>query len=1033
MTRLIEALREAPLLAYFARHRVAANLLMLFVVLMGILGMTRLPMQLFPDITPGAAAVTVAWDGAGAQAVADRITEPLEQDIMDLDEVDRVTSDTRDGYAALSVYFDVGIDMEAAMRELRSTVDGASLPSGADRPTIREYEFQEPVIFTILSYDGAVSDLRPFIDQMETDLKRRGIPDIQVEGLEDPIIRLEVTPETLSRHGWTLDDLASEIRQVNDRFTAGQAGEDESRRSLITGERRMTGLELTRIPVGDNLTLGDVTTVRDQADDPRKRLVFDDSNAVLVQVFRSAGMDSMETSEIYHAWHNEAVADLPGGVDVYVFGDNSEFVGDNVELLLTNGFYGLLLVLGTLFILLNLRVAFWTAMGIPVALLGTLALLYLSGGSLNFFSMFAMMMALGIIVDNAIVVGEETQSMLERGVAREDAASLAVSRMYAPIVASSLTTIAAFSPLLFVPGMFGELLRPIPLVIIMVITAALIECFLILPGHLHMSFARASGRTETRLRQRINALEHRVREQYYRPFINFMLRQRLISVSLALGLLIVSLGMVAGGVVQFSEELDVEAEEVFAEVRFVEGATEQDILAFIEQMRSGLAGADEALRQQHDLGMSTLIRDLYYEYDLDSGDAFFMARLPSPDDRPFSNNRFLAEWEQRVERPQSVDRLRIESESGGGASSSQLTLRLAGDDAEQLRAGTQVLTAVLADFSELRNISDTLPPTTRQVRLDLLPEARAQGISEQALAGQLAATLDGALVQSFTQFGEDVDVRLQLDEASRRQLDYIAWLPVRLGNGTTLPLSEVARFTEQEEPASIARENGRQAVSVTADPADEGVDMGSIQATIESTIMPPLLAQYGLTADYETGQDAAELLDNLVVAAYAAMALIFLILAWMFQSYTWPLAVMTSIPFAMTGAIFGHWILGLDLNFLSLFGLFGLAGIVINGSIILISRYRELLADGWDRREAIVEASCQRFRPVILTTLTTVMGLVPILSETSVQAQLVRSMATSLAFGLGYGAILVLLVIPCILSYLQSATEGTQRFVRWVS
>ena len=548
-----------------------------------------------------------------------------------------------------------------------------------------------------------------------------------------------------------------------------------------------------------------------------------------------------------------------------------------------------------------------------------------------------------------------------------------------------------------------------------------------------MSFGRSRGRTETRLRQRINHLEHRLRERFYRPFITFMIRQRLISVALAMGLFIVSIGLVASGTVPFSEEVNVEAEEVFADARFVEGVGQQDVVAFLEHMREGLQAADAAFREQYDLDMDTLISDLYYEYDLDAGSAFFMARLPSPDDRPFSNQRFLGEWERQVERPQFVERLRIESESGGGAGGSQLNLRLAGDDAEQLRAGVQALQNVLAERGDLRNIDDNLPSTNRQLRLDLLPEARTQGLSEQALAGQLAAALDGVLVQSFTEFGTEVDVRLQLDAETRQQLDYVSWLPISLGNGATLPLSEVARFVEQEEPVSIARENGRQAATVTASPAREDVDLRAVQAEIQTTVMQEILARYGLSVDYETGQEAAELLDNLVVAAYAGMALIFLILAWMFQSYTWPLAVMTSIPFAMTGAIFGHWALGLDLNFLSLFGLFGLAGIVINGSIILISRYRELLADGWDRHEAIVEASCQRFRPVILTTLTTVMGLIPILSETSVQAQLIRSMATSLAFGLGYGAFLVLLVIPCVLSYVQSMTEGSTRFVRWVS
>ncbi len=1028
MTQLVHAIRENRFLAYFTRHRVAANLLMAFVILMGIMGLTRLNTQIFPDVSPGMASVSVSWSGTGAQAILDRVTEPLEREIMELDDVDRVDSNTSEGGALLTVVFNAGADVDAAMAELRSTVDDVTLPSDADSANVEQITFAEPVMFVVFSYDESVEDLRPLLYDVERQLNRRGIPDVDVQGLETPTINIEVTPETLAVNQWTLSELSDEIGGMTDRFTAGQSGEDHNERTLVTGQRVLTGLDLAQLRLGENRLLGDIAEIQDQVSSPSRRLVFEDRNAVLLELSRAKGMDSRDVSGIYREWHNEVVPTLPDSVDVYIFGDNSEFVEDNVSLLVTNGFYGLILVLLTLFLFLNLRVAFWTAMGIPVALFGTMALLYFTGGTLNFFSMFAMLMALGIIVDNAIVVGEETQSMIERGVDKDSAASLAVSRMYAPIIASSLTTIAAFSPLLFVPGVFGELLRPIPIVIIAVIVAALVECFLILPGHLHMSFARSSGRAKTGLRTRIDNAVDKVREDYYRPFIHFMLKQRLISVCLATGLMIISLGMVGGGIVPFSQDIQIEAEEIFADVTFVDGATRADVTAFVERMREGLEATD---RHFSDNGEG-LIRDFYYEYDLDAGTAFFMARLPSPDDRDFSNTQFLAEWDSRVERTQAVDRMRIESESGGGAGASELNLRLAGDDPEALRAGTDALTQALTQISELRNIEDNLPATNRQLRLDLTPRARALGMTEQRLAGQVAGAVNGVTVRSFTQFGEEVDIRLRLSEEARQRLDMVSWLPIRLDDGSTTALSDLADFVEQEEPSAISRRDGRETVIVTADGVSDEVDMQALQASIQQTIMPDILTQYGLDIDYATGESAAELLDNLVVAAWAALALMYLILAWMFQSYTWPLAVMTSIPFAMTGAIFGHWIMGLDLNFLSIFGLFGLAGIVINGSIILISRFRELLEEGADRQTAIVEASCQRFRPVVLTTLTTVMGLIPILLETSVQAQLIRSMATSLAFGLGYGAVLVLLVIPCVLSFVQSGGTRVNQFMRWI-
>lgn len=1033
MTKAMDNLRENTFLAFFARHRVAANLLMGFMLLVGYMGLSNLNTQIFPDVTPGAASVSVIWDGAGAEAVLDRVTAPLEREILELNDIDSVTSDTRNGVTSLSISFNAGTGLSQAMNELRTAVDSVGLPAGAERPRVTEFAFAEPVMFVLFSYDGAVEDLRPLLDDVKTELERRGIPEIALQGLDAPSIDIEITPAALAENNWTISGLAERIRNINDRYTAGQIGEGENRRTLVIGERYLRGLELAQLPMGENRLLGDVAQIMDQAEAPPRQLVFEGRNAVMVEMSRATGMDSSETAQIYRDWHDEVVPTLPAGVEVYIFSDASEFVRDNIELLVSNGLYGLLLVLATLFLFLNLRVAFWTAMGIPVALFGTMALLYFTGGSLNFFSMFAMLMALGIIVDNAIVVGEETQSMVERNVARDSAASLAVSRMYAPIIASSLTTMAAFSPLLVVPGVFGELLRPIPLVIIFVLIAALIECFLILPGHLHKSFGRSRGRPPAGLRLRINRVVDRLRDHYYRRLMTAALRLRLITVALAVGMFTIAIGLVAGGQVPFSVDLEIEAEEVFAEVEFIEGTAAEDITAFVQEARAGLLAADAEFVERYEHPGDSLIRDFYYEYDLDAGTAFFMARLPSPDDRPFSNADFLTAWDAQLTVPQSVERLSIDSESGGGAGASQLNIRLVGDDADALRSGTTELTQAIAQaHPDLRNIEDTLPATNRQLRLDLTPRARDLGLSEAQLAAQLATAVDGTTVQSFNQYGVDVDIRVRLAEAARNELDLISWMPVQLPNGNSAPLSDLARFTAQEEPSAIVRRDGRQAITITADPVSEDVDTRAIQTEIERNLMPGILAVHGLEAAYETGQDAAELLDNLVLAAWAALAMIYIILAFMFQSYTWPLAVMSAIPLAMTGAVFGHWALGLDLNFLSIFGLFGLAGIVINGSIILISRYRELLEEGTDRRLAIIEASCQRFRPVVLTTLTTVMGLVPILLETSVQAQLIRSMATSLAFGLGYGAVLVLLVIPAVLSYVQSAGDQTSRFIAWV-
>lgn len=1031
MSRVMENLKETPFLAYFARHRVAANLLMVFSILLGGWSMISLNTQIFPDVSPGLSTVSVSWNEAGVDAVLEQVTEPLERELSDVDGVERVRSDTRDGFSSLRVTFEVGADLETTRSRLRAAVDAVALPVDADQPQVDDLMFTEPVIFAIFTYDGNTENLRPLMRQVENQLQARGIPDVSVQGLEEPITRLEVSPETLVRNNWTLPELASQIRDATRRFSAGQAGTEENRRTLVVGERILRSPELRMVNLGNNETLGNVADIKAQGDNPRRLLKFEENNALLVQVSRSRGMDAIETSEIYREWHADFTPTLPDSVKVYIFSDGSEFVSDNIALLVENGLMGLILVLATLFVFLNLKVAFWTAMGIPVALLGAMGLLYATGGSLNFFSMFAMLMALGIIVDNAIVIGEETQSMVERGVVRENAASAAVSRMYAPIIASSMTTMAAFFPLLVVPGVFGELLRPIPLVIIFVLLAALAEVFLILPGHLHASFNRRRQDKPSRVRNGINRSVEFVRESLYRPLVRFTLHNRLITVAVATAALMISGAMVAGGQVPFSVNIQIEAEEIFAEASFIDSASDQDVTRVVGSMREALLETEQTMAQEYAMEMD-LIRDFYYEYDLDARTAFFMARLPSPDDRPFSNAEFMSAWDSAVPADQSIDRLTIDGQGGGGgANSSQLTLRLSGEDSSRLeQAVNRLEQAMVAGYPDLRNIENTLPASNVERRLTLTRNARAEGLTAQGLIGQLSPLATGVSIQTFNLYGTDAEIRVRLDKATREDPGMIQDLPIRMPSGRWVRLAEVAQVEESRVPVSVVRDEGRQAVTVTADAANDDVDTQAIQARIQREIMPQLAAEFGVSAEYRTGRDAAELLNNLVVAAWAALGLIFIILAWMFQSYSWPVAVMTAIPFSMTGAILGHWMLGLQLNFLSLFGLFGLAGIVINGSIILISRYRELLDAGFDRNQAIIEASCQRFRPVVLTTLTTVVGLVPILLETSVQAQLIRSMATSLAFGLAYGAILVLLVIPCVLSLLQSLGERTQRLLK---
>lgn len=1022
------------LFRYLTEHRLAANLLMISIIIMGVLGLNRLPMQLFPDVTPGMVTVSVVWSETGAETLVDNVIAPLEQAVLRLDQVDEVISNTRDGAGVLRIQLQPGAEVDRNLQRIRQAVEQVVLPAGVERPEVMPVTFQEPVVFLILSYAGDLAQLQPYVQDLERELQQRGIPDVVVSGAPELGFTFEVTTQELMRQQWTLSELAQRIRQGNQQFNAGQRQQEGQNAAVVIGQRRVNAAQWLDIPLRENLRLGDVVTLSTEPQTNTTRLLFNQEPALLLQLMRGPGIDSMGVSEIFAQWHQEQAEHIPPGVTLTVFGDNADFVRDNIDLLLSNGLMGLLLVMATLFVLLNANVAFWSALSIPISLLGTLALMAVLGQSLNFFSMFAMIMALGLIVDNAIVIGEETQSMRERGLPQNRVASLAVSRLAMPVVASALTTMAAFSPLLFVPGLFGEILRPIPLVIIMVLSVALVQCLLILPGQLQHSINRQQPRPPSRLRQRVQAFEERLREGFYRPLLTRLLQWRALVISVAVSALVLSLSLVGSGLVPFSEVLDIEAEDVFAEIQFVEGVDASQRTAFMQELEAALATTSSMLAQQHGLATTDLVRDLYIEEDPQAGRLFFMVRLPAPDDRPFRNHEFLALWESqlRMPLPYWVERVRMAAESGGGPGGPALTLRVQGTDSSELRAGVAAMVAALAQDPRLRNVDDDQPRRVQETQLALRPQARAIGFNEQALAAEVRAAISGVTLPDLFVDGQQVSVALQWAAHERDAPEGLARLPVRTAQGEWVALGDWVIMTERSAEAVIARRQGLQSVTVSAQLQDPEADLAALEQELVRTVLAPIAQAYGLQLVSASQQETQQLLAGLQTSAYIAAVLIFVLLAWIFQSYGWPLVIMVVIPLSLTGAILGHWVLQLPLNFLSLFGFFGLAGIVINGAIILLARYRELLTQGWAPTEAVIEASCQRFRPILLTTLTTVMGLIPILSETSVQAQLIRSMATSLAFGLTYGALLVLIVVPIGMTLLPEGSRSLRRLWQFV-
>jgi multidrug efflux pump subunit AcrB len=1009
------------LLGTFAHHRVAANLLMVLMLLSGVFALRQLNVQFFPDFELEVVTVTTAWSGASAEDVEIGITLPLEQRLRTVDHLEEMSSTSAPGTSGITLEFDEGTDMVLALEQVKQRVDDfLNLPGDAEDPVVIHPARYEPVASLRLSGPEDLGELRRLARRMERELLARGIDRIDIDGLPDEAIRIAFDPVDLQRLGLDLEEVAARIDRLSRDLPAGLAGSDDSARELRSLDQRRDPAGFANLPlVGEGAARIDLGAVAQITREPMERqpeISVGGQRAIVLKLSRTATGDSLEAARVLDAWFTETRPTLPPGVELEVFSERWELILDRINVLLKNGAGGLLLVLITLFLFLSGRVAFWVAVGIPVSFMATLAVLYLAGGSINMVSLFALIMGLGIIVDDAIVVGEDAQAHHDMGEDPLRAAEGGARRMLGPVLASSLTTVAAFLPLMLVGGVMGNILSTIPLVIVSVILASLIESFLILPGHLRGAFRHAHQPRP--LRERLDAAFERFREQRFRPLIDLALRHRASTLAVAVACLVLAVGLLAGGRLSWVFFPSPESTTLNANVRFVAGTPRATVDRFLAHLETTLKATDA------DLGPGVLATH-YVSHGASTGRGRsrdgeriggLFVELVAPDARTVRNREFINAWRERVAVPHGVESFTI-SEQRTGPVSRDLEIRLAGDDPERVKQAALALGEALAALPGVSAIDDDLPYGREQLIYRLSPAGHALGLTITDLGRQLRAAYDGLRVQRFQDGPDEVEVRVELSREIQRRMRHLEQLPIQLPDGRFAPLGSVADWTSKRGFETLRHADGRLAATVTADIDSAVNNTERVTQALADGTLPRLAALYGVEFSLEGGTARqADALGDLRTGMLLGLLLIYIVLAWVFSSYGWPLIVMSAIPFGLTGAVFGHWLLGMDLTLLSLFGFFGLSGIVVNDSIILVTFYQRLRNEGYAVHEALVEAACQRLRAVLLTSLTTIAGLTPLLFETSTQAQFLIPMAVSIAFGLAFATLLILLVVPTMLS-----------------
>jgi multidrug efflux pump subunit AcrB len=1020
------------IIATFATHRVAPNLMMFLFILAGLWALKNLNTQFFPNFELDYISITVPWSGAGAEDVERSITIPIEQELKSLTEVKKLTSTSTAGSASLLLELEEGQDVGKVLDKVKQQVESIrNLPEESEQAVIHQVENLQPIANFVITGPESPKELAQLARRFERELLARGIRNINFIGLSKEEVAIKVPSATLHETGLSLNKIANLVGQNSMDLPAGTAAKNEVSKEVrsLSQQRTVAGFEQLPLITDSNgrlLRVGDIADVERRPKEDEPYVTWEGRPAIEMLLMRTEDEDTLHTAAIFNKWVEEIRTKLPEGVHIHVYNERWRHLEDRIHLLLSNGLGGLALVIATLFLFLNVRVAFWVAIGIPVSFLATFAVLFLIGGSINLVSLFGLIMALGIIVDDSIVVGEDTLTHTEMGEDSEKSAIGGARRMFAPVLASSLTTIAAFLPLTMIGGAMGKIAIDIPTVIICVIIVSLVECFLVLPGHLNHSLRRGSDYKPDRFKQRFDQAFSQFREERLRPAVDIAIRNRGSIIMAGIAGLVIAIALTASGVLKFTFFPAIDGNEIRASVEFSPGTSPLTVNAFLNELEQSLERTRKQFRDKY--GMELVDAAVTYH-----GRSFFeqTGREITPErgaiiidlvsgQRPVSNAKFMATWRANTAVPPGLYKFSI-AQREAGPPGKPIAINLLGDDVRTLKAASLELQQAIARYNGVSNIDDDLPWGKEQLIYDLTPTGRRLGLDTAYVGSQLRAAFDGAIAQIFHLDEDEIEVRVTLPDNERDYNRTLEQFPLILPDGSSVPLSEVVRFSSRQGLDKLNHTNGQLNVVVSADLDEKLGNANEIFADLNREVLPDLQRRYVLKIGLEgKAQDQAETISDMIAGGFIGLALIYIVLAWVFASYSWPLAVMTAIPLGLTGALLGHFLMGKDLSMFSMMGLFGLSGIVVNDSIVLISFYDELRHRGMSVHDAIVEAICARFRAVILTSLTTIAGILPIMFETSLQAQFLIPMAISMAFGLGYATFLVLFFVPGLLTYVEN-------------
>ena len=1017
---------------WMARHPVTANLIMLVFLLGGaVIIFTQVKQEVEPNFEVDMVSISVPYPGAAPAEVEQGIILAIEEAIRGLDGIKEIRATASEGYGSVMVELLNKTDINKITSDIKNAVDRiSSFPPDVERPVVKTFTTGGEVVGLILYGDEDHKILRHFAEKVRDDLlKDDVISKVLLRGIRPMEINIEIPQAQLRNFGFTLESLAGIIARSAIELPGGGIKTKSGEVLIRTTERRETGEEFANLPIvssksGSRIRLGDIVQITDGFEDVDIAGFYNGLPSVWIRVFRIGDETPMEVADAVKSYLKRLEKELPPKVKASIFFDTSEMFHERIDLLKRNAIIGLLLVLFILGFFLEIRLAFWVTMGIPISFLGSFIFLPAADVSINMYSLFAFIVTLGMVVDDAIIIGENIYVHRQRGVPLVEAAIKGASEVATPVIFSILTTVVAFSPLLFIPGIWGKYFRIMPLVIITVLLISLFESLFILPAHLaHLKKAREDGLFGIlhRSQRSISRFVEHFSENIYGPLVKMAVRHEWVTWATALAILIVLSGFVGGGRIEIEYFPKMDTSWVTANAALPFGIPMEETRKVQHQLEQA---AYRVKSKTTGFEKADLIKGLYSFYN-GSHQVMVFLNLVALEKRGMSASDFVQQWRENIGVLPAAKTLSLDATFGSTFGGKAINIRLSHKDVKVLERAAERLAASLKGYNGVYDINSGFTEAKAQLNLKLTSKARSLGLTSYEVGRQVQGAFFGVEALRQQRGRDMVRVMVRLPKEERRSIHDINSLMIRTPMGGELLLSEAVIIQKGRSYPAITRTDGQRTIHVTGEVDTELANSRKILGSLAKNELPKLMEKHrGLDYSFQGAERSGnEAMRSLLSGYVIALLVMYVLIAIPFGSYIQPIAVLSAIPFGLVGAIIGHLLMGYNLSIVSMMGLVALSGVVVNDSLVLIHTANRYVQGGMGYKEAASAAGTRRLRPIILTSFTTFLGLTPMIFETSVQARFLIPMALSLGFGVLFSTFIILLMVPAFYVILQETKE----------